>query len=499
MYEWLAGAALEHPERAALRRANGAKLSYRVLLRRAAQVAARIELGGARRGDSVAWLGADAAHGIILMFALVRLGAVFVPLNTRLTASELHTQIALADARLLVCERATEAQAAQLAGPLPVRSFDAPHHADVQQLPNVPVEEAQHAAESDITLHAVQSIVFTSGTTGAPKGAQITCFNHYASAQASAQRLGTGQDDVWLLSLPLYHVGGMTIPFRALLSGARVVEFDGSKGFDPARMMRVLHDEQITMVSLVPTMLKRLLDAGFTGTPSLRAILLGGAAAPADLLERAWKRGLPVAPTYGLTEACSQVATMAPVEARTKPGSVGKPLQGTTVTIVREDGAAAAVGQIGEIVVRGPTVFRGYLNAPDDRTLRDGVLWTGDMGYADADGDLFVVQRRTDLIVTGGENVYPAEVEAVLRQHPTVAEACVVALSHPEWGQQVAAAVVLRPGAVPDEAALRTWCRERMAGYKCPRPLRVVDALPVTASGKVLRRDVAKLFDANAS
>jgi O-succinylbenzoic acid--CoA ligase len=149
---------------------------------------------------------------------------------------------------------------------------------------------------------------------------------------------------------------------------------------------------------------------------------------------------------------------------------------------------------VGDLVVRGPTVFAGYLNAPHDRTLRDGALFTGDLGYLDADGDLFVVQRRTDLIVSGGENVYPAEVEAVLRAHPAVSDACVVGLPHPEWGQQVAAAVVPRPGQSLDSSVLAAWCRERLAGYKRPRLVRIVNNLPLTASGKVIRREVVDLL-----
>jgi O-succinylbenzoic acid--CoA ligase len=495
MPDWLSEAARAYPGRLAIRRANGASISYRALNGRVARLAARLDRAGVARGQRVAWLGRDAAHGVTLMFALARLGAVFVPLNTRLTASELATQAALADTRLLLCERGAEAQAAPLAHQFDVRSFDAPRHSGVQRLPDVQLAEAGRWLEADWALPAVQSIVFTSGTTGTPKGAQLTFGNHHASAAASAQRLGTGADDVWLLSLPLYHVGGMTIPFRALLAGAAVVEFGPSARFDPASLVRVLEAQRVTMISLVPTMLARLLDEGFEGTAHLRAILLGGAAAPLNLLERAFACGLPVAPTYGLTEACSQVATMPPAAAPFKLGSVGQPLPGTTVLIQREDGSTAEPNESGEIVVQGPTVFAGYLKRPDDRALRGGQLYTGELGYVDADGDLFVLQRRTDLIVSGGENIYPAEVEAVLRGHAAVADVCVVGVPHALWGQQVAAAVVPNPAAPLDEAELQAWCRARLAGYKIPRRFRVVDALPMTASGKVIRRAVSDLFE----
>lgn len=498
MTDWLNDAVWATPRQLALKRANGAQLSYTMLDGRVKKMAARLQNAGVLEGQRVAWLGRDAARGVTLMFALARLRAVFVPLNVRLTTDELLTQVALADARALLCERGTEAQAAPLAGLLDLYSLDAPRAPGVCALPGGFPWEIAYISPAGFHLHEVQSIIFTSGTTGQPKGAQLTFFNHYASAQASAQRLGTGADDRWLLTLPLYHVGGMTIPMRAVLAGASVIELDMSAGFDAAWLKRTLIDDRITMVSLVPTMLYRLLEAGLTGTPHLRAILLGGAAAPPDLLERAFDCGLPVAPTYGLTEACSQVTTMRPEDAPRKPGSVGKPLNGTTVTIARDDGAQAATGEVGEIIVRGPAVFGGYLNAPDDPATQKGVLHTGDLGYLDADGDLFVLQRRTDLIVSGGENVYPAEVEAVLRAHPAVAEVCVAGLPHPEWGQQVACAVVLRPGAGVDSAALQMWCRERLAGYKCPRLIRFVAALPMTASGKVIRREVAALLASSA-
>lgn len=496
MADWLHDAAQLRPYHLALKRANGTELSFAALNRQVEEMAARLQQTGLRAGQRVAWLGRDAAYGVTLMFALARLRVVFVPLNVRLAPDELRAQITLAEARALICERGTEAQTAPLAELVDVYSCDAPSAPDVRALPDMAQVSANYSAFAGFQLHDIQSIIFTSGTTGQAKGAQLTFSNHHASAQASAQRLGSGAADRWLLTLPLYHVGGMTIPMRAVLTGASVIEFDMSAGFDAERLMRVLAEERISIVSLVPVMLHRLLDAGFTGTSHLRVVLLGGAAAPADLLERAVDRGLPIAPTYGLTEACSQVATMPPDRTRYKPGSVGRPLDGTMVTIVRDDGAQAAIGETGEIEVRGPTVFQGYIHAPDDLAARHGTLRTGDLGYLDTDGDLFVLQRRVDLIISGGENIYPAEVEAVLRAHPAVSDVCVIGLPHAEWGQMVACALVLERGASLDSAALQAWCRERLATYKCPRLIHFVAALPLTASGKVIRRDVATLLAA---
>ncbi|MCB8987976.1 MAG: AMP-binding protein [Ardenticatenaceae bacterium] len=264
-----------------------------------------------------------------------------------------------------------------------------------------------------------------------------------ASAQASAERLGVQADDLWLSVLPLYHVGGLAVVWRSCLVGTAV---DLHARFDLDAINEALDTKPITLISLVPTMLHRLLQARQTWPDTLRLVLLGGAAAPPDLLQQAQAVHLPVATTYGLTEAASQVATMLPQAVTRKPGSVGKPLHGTTLDIVDEHGRSLPPHTIGEIVVSGPTVMAGYFISDFGLGIsEEGLqnpkseirnLHTGDMGYLDEDGDLWVVQRRSDLIVSGGENVYPAEVEAVLRSHTAVANACVVGLPDPEWGRK---------------------------------------------------------------
>lgn len=214
------------------------------------------------------------------------------------------------------------------------------------------------------------------------------------------------------------------------------------------------------------------------------------------MIERSRRLHLPIVTTYGMTEAASQVATLLPEGVYTRPGSVGQPLMFTQVEIVRPDGSSAVTNEIGEIVVSGPTVMRGYFDEQDDQKLADGRLHTGDLGYLDAEGALWVIQRRSDLIVSGGENIYPAEVEQILRQHPEVADVCVVGITDAEWGQKPAAAVVRTEASDLTEADLIAYARSRMAGYKVPRQYRFVDALPVTASGKVQRAAVQKLFAA---
>jgi len=461
------------------------------LNRLVARLCARLSAEGVQPGENVAVLLPNSLAAVAHVFALVRLGAVLVPLNTRLTAADVAWQVEQAGCAWLIyasdCAEQISAVPPAVTrhlAPLNPAAFDA-----WVEGPFAPSVEAVSPPEFD----AVQAIVFTSGTTGYPKGAMITFANHFWSAIGSAFRLGVRPDDHWLACLPLYHVGGLAVLFRSCLYGTAVVLQDG---FKVAAIRHSLRDEGITLVSLVPTMLSRLLHEGFIAddAPSLRLILLGGATAPDGLLEQARAAGLPVATTYGLTEAASQVATRLPDAANLKPGSAGRPLLFTTVSIVDDDGHELPPGGVGEIVVAGPTVMAGYYgdDAATRMAIRNGRLHTGDAGYLDADGDLWLLDRRGDLIVTGGENVYPAEVERVLHQHPAVALAAVVGLPHPDWGQQVTAVVVLRQPRAATSDELLAHCRRHLAGYKRPRRLFFSNTLPLTASGKVQRRVVAE-------
>jgi O-succinylbenzoic acid--CoA ligase len=492
--DWLRARAADTPTADALL-VDGRWWRFGELDALAARLCARLAADGARPGDHVAVLLPNSLPMVTTVFALARLGAIMVPLNTRLTAGEVAWQVAQADCARLISTASTENQTTgvpaslpRLALPTDIASFEA----WAMQQPRAEVEPAtRHLPPA--TLNHPQAIIFTSGTTGYAKGAIITFANHFWSAAGSAFRLGVVPGDRWLACLPLYHVGGLAVLFRACLYGTAVVLHDS---FDATAIRRSLRDESVTLVSLVPTMLSRLLHEGLAvaEAPALRLILLGGAAAPAALLAEARAAGLPVAVTYGLTEAASQVATLLPDGVAGKPGSAGKPLLFTAVAVVDNDGRELPLGEPGEIVVRGPTVMAGYYR--DERAtaaaLRRGRLHTGDIGYLDGDGDLWLLDRRADLIVSGGENVYPAEVERVLREHPAVALAAVVGLPHADWGQQVAAAVVLRsPGAATADELL-AHCRARLAGYKRPRQLVLRDELPQTASGKVQRRLVAE-------
>jgi len=477
---WLAQRMRRSPGRVALVW-EGRQWSYGELGREVEVYAARLASLGVRAGQQVGVLLPNGPAYVCLVHALARLGAVLVPLNRRLTATELRWQVEQAECALLIYGEETAAQAEELA---------------VEGVVTKDVTGLARATDASpplypFSLDALQAIVFTSGTTGRPKGAMLTFGNHFWSAMASALQLGVLPDDRWLSCLPLYHVGGLAVLFRCCLYGTAVVLQDG---FDVAGFNESLDRDSVTMTSLVPTMLYRLLAARQRWPASLRLVLVGGAATTPALAARCTETGVPIATTYGLTEAASQVATMLPAEVAKKPGSVGRPLMFTEVRIVDEAAATLPAGVPGEIVVRGPTVMQGYYGDATAMggSLVNGELRTGDIGYMDEDGDLWLLQRRSDVIVSGGENVYPAEVEAVLREHAAVAAACVVGVPHAEWGQQVAAMVVLEPDQRVTEEALLRFCRERLAGYKLPRRVQFVEALPQTASGKVARGEVVR-------
>ncbi len=452
-----------------------------------------------------------------VFFAAMRLGATVVPLNVRETAGELAAKVERTELAAIVCEAGTESSALELAGEATLEdgcvwSVDDPETERTRALYRdrraaEPPSEADRAVEAvSLERDDTQLLMFTSGTSGEPKGVRLTLGNLVASATASAFRLGVDPDDRWLCCLPMYHMGGLAPVVRSVLYGTAVVI---QRAFEPRETARVLETEDLTGVSLVPTMCKRLLDAGWHPAETLRFVLLGGAPASSDLLERCHEAGVPVHPTYGMTETASQIATATPAETRRHEGTAGQPLAFTDVTIVDDEGAPVPAGEPGEIVVSGPTVTPGYLESEQtDAAFGDRGLRTGDVGYADEDGRLWVLNRRSDRIVTGGENVDPGEVVRALRSHPAVADAAVVGLEDPEWGERVGALVVPEAGGEPaagrsevvaeslDLESVLAHCDERLAGFKRPKTLAAAESLPRTPSGTVDREATrAHLFE----
>jgi O-succinylbenzoic acid--CoA ligase len=439
----------------------------------------------------------------VTYFAVVRTGGAVVALNTQLPDERLAAQASRASVDLLVCDRETGSRADSVApADVPVVSVDVsegvrgvsvgtPESGGGLSVDGAGDSQSDRPSVDPVALppDSEQVLAFTSGTTGEPKGVRLTRRNLVASAAGSADRLGVDPGDRWLVVLPMYHVGGLAPLVRSTLYGTTTVL---AGEFDADRASRAMAAYDVTGVSLVPTMLTRLLDAGWEPTGDLRFVLLGGAPAPAALVERAVDRGVPVYPTYGTTETASQVATATPTAAVDYPGTVGRPLSVTDVSVLDGEDTPVDAGQRGELVVDGPTVTPGYLDAGrTDAAFGPAGFHTGDLGYRDDAGRLWVTGRLDDRIVTGGENVHPDRVAEALRAHEAVDDAAVVGLPDEEWGERVGALVVPTSGAgggrSSTRVALDEHARDRLADYAVPKTVAFADSLPRTASGTVDR------------
>jgi o-succinylbenzoate---CoA ligase len=427
MEPWLTRAARVHGDRTAIRTAQGAEITYVELYARARAVAAALLADGVAPGDAVA-LALPSRELVVALHGCLLIGAVAVPVDLRLTEQERAQRTS---------------HASRMVEALPEGHGAAP-------LPE----------PTPIDPEATATLMFTSGTTAGPKPVALSYDNWLWNALGSALALGLDSDETWLCPMPLAHVGGLSIQIRSVVYGTTVLLHDR---YDTERALAALMDaaQRVTLVSLVPTMLSRLLDAGLREPPTLRRVLLGGGPIAPALLARARGARVGVSPSYGMTEACSQIATE------------GIALLGTEVSIAHD----------GEVLVRGRTVATGALGP-------DGWLHTGDLGTLDDAGRLVIAGRKADTIVTGGENVAPVEVESVLLEHPGVVDAAVFGRIDPEWGEAIVAQVVLADGADLETEALRAHCVSRLAPFKVPKRFEPVAGVPRGATGKLLRREL---------
>jgi len=424
------------PDHPALIDADGTTMTYAELYADVLDAASVLQASGIGEGERVALQLPPGRHFLAALHATLMLGAAVVPIDLRLTPGE----------------RAARAAGARLTVEEPLRRATEP--------------DAQLRARLDPDRPA--TLVHTSGTTAEPKPVTLTIGNWTWNALGSALALGLRHEDRWLCTLPLSHVGGLAILLRSAIYGTTVVLHER---FGTAAALAAIERHDVTLVSLVPTTLARLLDAGLKAPNPLRIALIGGGPLPPVLAAQAEEAGIPVAQTYGMTEACSQVTTSLPGE----PETAGRPLLGQQVKLGEDD----------EILVKGPTVAPG---AADE----DGWLHTGDCGRLDAQGRLTITGRKADTIVSGGENVAPAEVEAALLAHPAVADAGVHGRPDPEWGEAVVATVVLYDGAQTEAEELRAHVASQLARFKVPKEVTFAARLPRTASGKLLRRELSR-------
>jgi O-succinylbenzoic acid--CoA ligase len=477
---WLDVAARSHPDKLALsfveRQWTFAELQ--------GSVAAAAEVLAASRGESAGRIGILAANRPGVVFAVhaaARLSVPFVPLNWRQTEGEIAWQLRDAGITVLVVDEERIALAEIACTSLPIAVVP------IAELERTPPPSDYPGEPPRIELEREATVIYTSGTSGRPKGARITYGNLWFSAIASALHLGHDPEDIWLAAMPLFHVGGLSILFRGAIGAIPVIL---QVRFLPEDALAAI-DDGVTLVSVVPTMLQRMIDVrGDAAWPSsLRCVLIGGSAAPPRLIDECIPLGIPVAPTYGLTEASSQVTTILPDQTPRRPYSAGLPLPLTEIRIVTETGVASPE-EVGEVEIRGPTVFAGYLgdDTTGSRNVVDGWFRTGDAGYLDGDGYLFVVDRRDDLIVSGGENIYPAELERVLREHPSVLDAGVIGVPNTTWGSRPVAAVVWRGDRNRAHIDLRRHCQRHLPAYKIPDRFLEFSEIPRSPSGKLLRR-----------
>ncbi|MEU6320742.1 AMP-binding protein [Streptomyces sp. NPDC047009] len=464
------------------------RLSYSEFLARCDRFADGLRWCGAQSGDRIAVLGANSAGYLAAYFGVPAAGCVFVPLNARLADAELAQVVADCEPALLIADADHAARAAQLA------TAAAARWVTMEQLfgecGDVPSERS---AAGEPAPHAPAAIFYTGGTTGRAKGALLTHRSLMANALHMSVGLGYRDDDVYLHCAPMFHLGdGMSVHPVTWAGGRHVV----IPRFDPQAVLSVIETERVTCTFLVPTMLTLLIDHldrldRRPDLSSLRLVVHGGAPIAPSLLERAIARlGCSFTQSYGMTEA-GPILSFLPNEERLldRPElrSAGRPVVGVEVRVVRPDGSECAVGEVGEIVGRGPNFALGYWRQPEvtREKFHDGWYWSGDMAHCDEAGHLYIVGRAGDVIISGGENVYAAEVEAALAAHEDVQEVAVIAVPSAQWGEQVHAAVVLRRGAATAVADLDRHCRGLIAGYKIPRSYEFHDVLPRTGPGKI--------------
>ncbi len=495
---WLSRHALLHPEREALITPTE-RFSYGLLNREANRAAHGLRAMGLQEGDRIGILAVNDPRFLIVLFGAAKIGVVVVPLNYRLSVPELAFQIRDAGIRALFMgpEQAgiVEALRAEASVEAVVGLADEPM-AGAMAYPDWASGQPEEEPGDPIPWDRPLLIVYTSGTTGRPKGAVLTHANQFWNAMNDIIALRITAEDTTLTLLPLVHVGGIglfTLP--TLLVGGRVVM---PRRFDPDEALRWIERERVTIVMGVPTIFQMLLASPLldqVDLSSVRAFYNGGDRCPLEVVEAFRRRGLPFGGGYGLTETSPTAFMLEPeefVEGTRALGFIGKPAFFTEARIVTPEGREAGPGEVGELWLRGPNVFAGYWNLPEAtaEAFCEGWFRTGDLAYRDERGFTYIVGRLKEMFKSGGLNVYPAEVEAVLAQHPAVQEVCVIGVPDPKWGEVGRAVVVLRPGYAIEPEALLVWCEGRLARYKIPRSVVFVEALPRNALGKIVRAEV---------
>lgn len=498
--DWLRRWATYTPEKIALvDAATGTRLSYRAFHQRANRLAAalrgRYQVG---KGDRVAVLAHNSPATLELLFALGKLGAIMVPLNFRLSVVELAVQVQDCEPKVLFYGPDFADPVKGLVAQAPVANL-VPYASDASgvDFEGLLAEGSDEPVEAEVGLEDPWIILYTSGTTGKSKGCILTHGTVTWNAVNTQVGWDLHHDDITLTHTPFFHTGGLNVLTTPLFHrGGTVVLM---RQFDAARSLELIGKERITVVFAVPTMFQMMLEApnfGASDFSSIRFFVTGGAPCPVPLIEAYAAKGLTFKQGYGLTEAGPNCFTLDGRDAVRKAGSVGFPNMHLDVQLVDDDNQVVPYGSVGELWIRGPHVTPGYWKNPEATasSLQDGWLRTGDCVRQDEEGYFYIVDRKKDMYISGGENVYPAEIEAVLYAHPAIAEAAVIGLPDPKWGEVGLAVVSLREAGALTEEMVFEHLRGRLAKYKIPKRVAFMEALPRNPTGKVLKPELRRRF-----
>ena len=484
----LTGSAERDPDHVAVR-LDDLELTYGALDGATAHVAGLLRDHDFQPGDRVGIMLPNVPYFPAVYYAVLRAGGVVVPMNVLLKRREVAFYLNDSGAKLLFAWHAFADDAEAGAADAGTECILVTPGAFEEQVgAATPDTSVADTADDDTAV-----ILYTSGTTGTPKGAELTHLNLSRNAEGSRNLFGLGDEAITLGALPLFHSFGQTCSMNATLGGGGTLTL--IPRFDPGKALEIIQRDGVNIFQGVPTMYGAMLhlpERDRFDTGSLKLCASGGSAMPVELLrgfEEAF--GCTILEGYGLSES-SPVASFNHRDRERKPGSIGTPIAGVEMGVVDEDGHELPQGEVGEIVIRGHNVMKGYFNRPDAtaETIRDGWLHTGDMGRVDEDGYFFIVDRKKDMIIRGGYNVYPREIEEVLYEHPAVREAAVLGIPHDEYGEEVAAAVALKDDAQATPEELRDFVKEQVAAYKYPRQVWIVEDLPKGPTGKILKREI---------
>jgi fatty-acyl-CoA synthase len=495
---WMTRRAALTPERTALVYEDSQR-TYGEFNREINRVAHGLRALGVNQGDRVAYLDLNHPRFFVTLFATAKLGAIFVPLNFRLTAPELSFIIRDAGVHTLVHDEMFAPVVDQIRAELPVREYVCPTARDgVRPWSELSRDQRDTDLDTMVSPDDVAVIMYTSGTTGRPKGAMLTHGNFLWNNINALLAIDTVMDDRTLVVAPLFHIGGLNVtPLIAFLKGAMVVL---ERQFDPQRVLQLIPQHRITTMFGVPAMflfISQMPQFADTDLSSVRNFVCGGAPVPEALIRLYGQRGITFAQGYGLTETAPLASVVPAPRAMDKIGSAGTPPFFSDVKCVDDQGNEVPTGERGEVVIKGPNVMKGYWNRPEAtaEAIRDGGWFhSGDVGVMDEEGYLYIVDRKKDMIISGGENIYPAEVEDCIYKHPDVGEVAVIGVPDQRWGETVCAIVVPRQGSSPTERDIIDFTQGKLARYKQPRQVVFTDVLPRNPAGKVLKFELRERF-----